>query len=120
MLPPGYDPAVAATPPASELYFPSAASVTDPGQVYLGGGRSDGTGAQAVDAAAPELFFGNTGNYTGKGEPIKHASQSSKGHYSEIINFHGSPAPWVLLGILLVAGIMHLSAEGKLGVSGGV
>lgn len=115
---PNADPAVAAAPDEGNLYF--GAQVTNPGQQYFGGGRSSGTGAQAVDASAPELFFGNSGNYTDKGEPIVHASNASRGHVGEILNFNGSPAPWVLLGILLVAGILHLSAEGKLGVRGGV
>ncbi len=120
MLPPGYEePSLGASPPGGDLYFPAAAGLQNPGQVYFGGGRSAPTGAQSVDATAPDLYY-NEGAYTGKGEPIVSAANASRGHASEILNFHGSPAPWVLLGILLVAGILHLSAEGKLGVRGGV
>lgn len=119
MLPPGYEePSIGASPPGGDLYFPAAAGLQNPGQVYFGGGRSASTGAQSDDAAPPDLYYSD--GYTGQGEPIKLASNSSRGHASEVFNFHGSPAPWVLLGILLVAGILHLSAEGKFGLRGGV
>jgi hypothetical protein len=121
MLPPGSeDPAVAALPPGGDLYFEPARNLQNPGQVYFGGGRSAPTGAQSVDAAAPALYFGNSTTYTGKGEPIVQAKEASRGHVSEILNFHGSPAPWMLIGLLLVAGILHLSAEGKFGFGGRV
>lgn len=121
MYPPGYEePALAASPPGGDLYFPAAAGLQNPGQVYFGGGRSDGTGSQSVDAGAPELFFGSPQTYTGKGEPIVQASAASRGHVGELLNFHGSPAPWILIGLLLVAGILHLQAEGKFGFGGRV
>jgi hypothetical protein len=121
MIPPrSEDPALAALPPGGDLYFEPAANLQTPAQQYFGGGRSAPTGAQSVDATAPVLYFGTPQNYTDKGEPIVQASQSSRGHVSEILNFHGSPAPWVLIGILLVAGILHLQAEGKFGFGGRV
>jgi hypothetical protein len=63
-------------------------------------------------------MFGAGTAYTGEGEHIVNASESSRGHVSEILNFHGSPAPWVLIGILLVAGILHLEAHGKASFGG--
>jgi hypothetical protein len=119
--PPGYDyPPPSALPAGGNLYFASSAGIHDPGEVIRGGSRSDPSGAQALDAAAPDLMFGEAAGLTSQGEPIKNVANSSRGHVSEILNFHGSPAPWVLLGLLLVAGILHLSGEGKLGVRGGV
>lgn len=121
--PPGSEsPALASLPPAGDLYFPASIGVAakNPGEVIRGGGRSASTGAQSLDSEAPKLMFGSPATYTGNGEPIVHASQSSRGHVSEILNFHGSPAPWVLFGILLVAGMLHLSAQGKLGFGGRV
>jgi hypothetical protein len=125
MLPPGTEePGLAALPPGGDLYFERDTSLQNPGQVFFGGGRSAPTGAQSLDAAAPTLYFPNTQAgqpaYTGTGEQILQASRSSRGHVGEILNFHGSPAPWILIGLLLVAGILHLQASGNLGVRGGV
>ncbi len=115
---PNQDPAVAALPPAGDLYYGSSVALAakSPGEIIRGYKTPPGH-AQQLDSAAPSLMFG-AGKYTGDGEPIAHTAKSSRGHWSEILNFHGSPAPWVLIGILLVAGILHVSAEGKLG--GGV
>lgn len=116
------DPAVAALPPAGDRYFePSVALARlNPGEQIRGGGRSAPTGAQSLDQNAPPLIFGE-GKYTGEGEAIVGpATGRSTGHVSEILNFHGSPAPWILIGILMVAGILHLSAEGKFGFGGRV
>jgi hypothetical protein len=106
----------APAPEGGGLYFePSTAiAVKNTGEHIAGGSRSAPTGAQSMDLHGPSLMFG-AGKYTGDGEPIVEASKSSRGHVSEILNFHGSPAPWVLIGILMVAGILHLSAEGKAG-----
>jgi hypothetical protein len=119
MAVPGFnDPAVASLAPAGNLYFAAdtAQAVKTPGEVIAGGGPV--FSGQSVDGSAPSLMFG-AGKYTGNGEPIVTASSQAaggRGHYSEILNFHGSPAPWILIGILLVAGLLHLSAEGKAGV----
>jgi hypothetical protein len=121
MLPPGYEePGVAALPAGGDLYYSSSVGLRNPGLPYAGGGRSSPAGAQSMDAAAPAQMFGSSTAYTGQGEPIVQASRSSRGHVSEILNFHGSPAPWVLIGILLVAGILHLQAQGKFGFGGKV
>lgn len=118
------DPRLAAHPPAGNLYFQEDSAVASkigadsgieprgPGKVqardlYHGGNVPD----------VPPVMFGQD-TLTGGGEHIVKAEHSSSGHVSEILNFHGSPAPWVLVGILLVAGILHLEAHGKLNVGG--
>lgn len=112
MIPGFDDPALASIPPAGNLYFAQdvavAAKITGSPTVERGGP------GQAMDTSPPSLIFGS-GTTTGQGEQIVNASHSSRGHVSEILNFHGSPAPWILIGILLVAGILHLegSAAGK-------
>jgi hypothetical protein len=113
---PGFDdPALASVPPAGNLYFAAdqATAAKSPGEQFADP-RGPGH-AQARDATPPTLMFGEGTHYTGAGEPIVPAAKASRGHVSEILNFHGSPAPWVLIGILLVAGILHLEAHGKLG-----
>jgi hypothetical protein len=117
---PGFqDPAVASLAPAGNLYYAADASqaVKIPGAEVLAGG---GTSGQSVDNnGAPSLMFGGPEKFTGGGEAIvtaaSQATTGGRGSAKEILNFHGSPAPWILIGILLVAGILHLSAEGKFG-----
>lgn len=116
---PGFqDPAVASLAPAGNLYYQADASqaVKVPSQEVIAGG---GTMGQSVDAGAPSLMFGGPEKFTGQGEAIvtaaSQAATGGRGSVKEILNFHGSPAPWILIGILLVAGILHLSAEGKFG-----
>lgn len=116
---PSADPAVAAMSPPGTLYFQQA--VPDPGQIIQGGGRSAPTGAQSMDVTPPKLMFGEGTAYTASGEAIVQAANNGgRGHWSEILNFHGSPAPWILIGLLLVAGILHASAEGKFKLGGRV
>lgn len=112
---PGFDdPALASLPPGGNLYYDQAVNVGAkiPGSPIV----ELSNPGQAMDTSAPTLMFGGGTATTGSGEAIASAASSSRGHVSEILNFHGSPAPWVLLGILLVAGILHL--EGSAGVKG--
>jgi hypothetical protein len=110
---PGFDdPALASIPPAGNLYYAQdvavAAKVAGTPIVELSGP------GQAMDTQPISLMFGQGTATTGSGEAVVNAANSSQGHVSEIFNFHGSPAPWILLGILLVAGILHLEAGAKL------
>jgi hypothetical protein len=125
------DPRLASLPPGGNLYYPADAALankTPPTQsiepvggpglsqaqdLYAPGG---GTAQNPLtQAPSPVLMFGEGVATTGAGEPVVSAAQSSRGHWSEVLNFHGSPAPWVLLGILLVAGLLQLSASAKFG-----
>jgi hypothetical protein len=47
------------------------------------------------------------------GQAVANAANASKGHVGEVINFRGSPAPWILLGLLLLTGLLVVSAEVK-------
>ena len=109
---PGFDdPAVASLAPGGNLYYGAdvgLAVVQAPAME-----RPSSRAAQDIDQTPPPLMFGEGTATTGSGEPIVNAAKSSKGHVSEILNFHGSPAPWILIGILLAAGLLHLSAGAK-------
>ena len=37
------------------------------------------------------------------------------GHWSSVLDFHNSTAPWILLGILLLYGWIHLSVRANAG-----
>jgi hypothetical protein len=111
---PGFDdPALASVNSEGNLFYAQDVAVAAkiPGSpiVELGGP------GQAMDTSAPSLMFGGGTATTGRGENIVQASQASRGHVAEILNFHGSPAPWILIGILLVAGILHLEGSAKVG-----
>ena len=112
---PGFsDPAVASIPPAGNLYFADdlAASATIPSsQIYASTLVGPGTSEAATGRLhTVSLMFGGGTATTPEGAPIVNAAESSRGHISDVLNFHGSPAPWVLIGILIVAGLLHLSA----------
>jgi hypothetical protein len=113
---PGFDdPRLASLPPGGNLYFGADVALHDPAEQYAdprGPGHS-----QAQDQTAPPLMFGE-GTATTKGplghEAVANVANAPRGHWSEVLNFSGSPAPWILLGILLAAGILHLEANAKL------
>lgn len=117
---PGFaDPATAARPPAGNLYFAEdeAVTSTSPGELIPGGVDVPEGHGRAYDVGPVNLMFGE-GAVTREGAPIVSATniQTGRGHVSEILNFHGSPAPWILIGILIVAGMLHLSAGGRAAV----
>jgi hypothetical protein len=101
------DPALASIPPAGNLFFNADVAIAAPGTRFPEGGS-----AQLVDRTPPALMFGGV---NGQGEQIVHAANNAtgRGHWSEIFNFSGSPAPWILIGVLLVAGLLHLSANAR-------
>ena len=114
---PGFDdPRLASLPPAGNLYFEldRAVGAKIPGSEQFADPRGPGH-AQARDSAVAPLMFGTGTATTASGDAIANASTNptGRGHVSEILNFHGSPAPWILLGILLAAGLLHLSAQGR-------
>lgn len=111
MIPGFDDPALASLPPAGNLYFgaDTAVAAKSPGELIAG---RNGRG-QAADTQPVSLIFGNEETHTSQGEAVVSAADSSRGHFSEILNFHGSPAPWILIGLLLAAGFLHLEANAK-------
>lgn len=109
---PGFDdPAVAALAPAGNLYFEADQAVA--AKLAEGTPRGLPRGQQA-DTGGSSLMFGQGEALTSSGEAIVSSANSSRGHFSEILNFQGSPAPWILIGILLAAGLLHLSAGGSI------
>ena len=113
---PGFDdPALASRPTAENLYFGAEEAILGKSPGEAGPGQYDiagGTGGRLAQTnlQTPELIFGE-GTVNGQGEAIHDTSSSPRGHWSEVLNFHGSPAPWVLIGILLVAGLLMFSAK---------
>jgi len=114
------EPATAARPSqGSSLYFGADRAVPNPGRTGTTGNNAYGNPqiGSAIPAAA--LMFGTgSGAVTGQGEAVVNTAGAPKGHVSEILNFQGSPAPWILIFLLLAAGFLHLSASGSAGFKG--
>jgi len=120
MAVPGFaQPATATRAPGGNLYFTADQAIKSPGLVGISGNNSRGY-PRAGNVASPALMFGAGEATTGTGEPIVNTANSAtgKGHVSEILNFHGSPAPWILILLLLAAGVIHLSASARGGFKG--
>ena len=118
--PPGFDvPQLASYPPAGNLYYSSDVAVGGkvPAQQIYADPQTPGH-AQAQDVTGPPpLFFeseSTAATPAGHEAVVNSANQTTgKGHVAEILNFRGSPAPWILIAILIVAGLLHLSASAK-------
>lgn len=106
------DPAVASPESSGNLYFAQDVAVATKihGTPII---EDPGVTPGYSNQQTPSLIFGEGTATTGSGEAIVSAANSSRGHWSDVLNFHGSPAPWVLMGILLAAGLLHMSANAK-------
>jgi hypothetical protein len=101
MIPGTVDPGVAASPPGGDLYFASAASIASPGVPLSGNLR-----------VAPLMFESPT---NAGGQSVALASQAAGGgHVSEVLNFRGSPVPWIGIALLMLFGLLVLTAEFRL------
>jgi len=114
------EPATASRPSAgTSLYFEADRSVPNPGKTGTTGNNPFGNPIEGQSTPpAPLLFGSGSESVSGSGEPIVNTARAPKGHVSEVLNFHGSPAPWILIGLLLAAGLLHLSASGRAGFKG--
>lgn len=113
------EPTVASRPSqGSSRYFPATQALPAPGRTGETGNNAYGN--PVIGSARPPaaLMFGGGGGLTDNGEAIVNVTAAPKGHVSEVLNFHGSPAPWILIGLLLAAGLLHLSAKGSAGFKG--
>lgn len=121
MIPSGFkDPAVAAIPVSGDLYFEPSIAIKNPGEVSsdVASSKMMGTSGHAAYLDSTP-FFGAGTSYTASGEAVTGPAVTPGTHvissWKDAFNFHGSPAPWVLIGILLVAGILHVQSIGVLG-----
>lgn len=114
------EPATAAQPSPPSLYFQANRGVPNPGRTGTTGNNQFGGPTQGNAARPPAPLMFATGHTADNGEAIVNTASSptGRGHALELLNFHGSPAPWILIGLLIAAGLLHLSASGKAGFKG--
>ena len=77
-----------------------------------------------VDASSP--LVGGPGSMSGSATNDRRvavgavdptpASGGSAGGYKELLNFKGSPLPWILIAAIAYLGLAHLSISGAVGV----
>lgn len=119
MIPGTMDPAVAANPPGGDLYFASAAALASPGVPHGPEGYNRfGTTGYADNLRLAPLVFETERNTGGKDTALA-SNAGAGGHVKELLNFRGSPAPWIGLALLLLFGILLISAEVRLKAPGG-
>lgn len=71
---------------------------------------------QALEESIP-VPGGRTGNlvFGAAGGEVVPPSRRKSGHISEILDWKGSPAIWILAAILIAVGVLHLGGGVKLG-----
>jgi hypothetical protein len=80
-----------------------------------GFGGGDGTLPYNVDGASRIVSTGAAGSMSGVGGPGVHLLDD----WRDIYNFRGSPAPWLLLLILVMLGFMQLRVAARAGAAKG-
>lgn len=104
---------LAAQTPFSDIYFPQALGISAPTPQIGGAGAPSGgsilpyTNIGDQLASGPMAGMGMNGSGTAATTPV--SLQNS--HWSSVLDFHNSPAPWILIGILLLYGWIHVSVR---------
>ncbi len=106
----------------ADVYFPQALGITNVQSSVAGTPPSTGVvlpNNAAGEILTPLAFQGTTSPMSGTAAPSGQAStvpgvpvSQQQAHWSSVLDFHNSVAPWVLLGILLLYGWIHLSVRG--------
>lgn len=106
---------LAAQAPVPDVYFPEALGINAGTSGLIGS-------AGPLAGGSTALPFTNLGDQLGTGQMAGlgmngsgTAATTSPGlqqpHWSAVLDFHNSPAPWILLGILLLYGWIHVSVR---------
>jgi hypothetical protein len=101
--------------PFKDLYFPQAAQINagTSGIISGAGPQAGGQTALAFTNIGDQLGAGGMAGIgmNGSGTAATTSPQLQHSHWSSILDFHNSPAPWILLGILLLYGWIHVSVR---------
>jgi hypothetical protein len=116
---------LAAQAPAMDLYFASVVGQANAGVSPQIGGAGVTSGLNAVlpytnvgDQTPQGLTgspAGGEGPVSGNGSAVRVPVSQQMQHWSSVLDFHNSTAPWILLGILVLYGWIHLSVQANAG-----
>lgn len=104
---------LAAQTPFADLYFPGAVGI------HSGtAGQIGGPGPTASGNVLPSTNLGDMlamGRMNASGTAATTPVSQQQNHWSSVLDFHNSPAPWILIAILFLYGWLHLTARAKAG-----
>ncbi|HMD60426.1 MAG TPA: hypothetical protein VKG78_03295 [Opitutaceae bacterium] len=97
-----------------DVYFPEALGITNT-DVQIGSppGVNEGVPFPGINLQLPGSAMPNQINGSGTAATVPVANQNS--HWSSVLDFHNSVAPWILLAILILYGWIHLSVRANAG-----
>lgn len=107
------DGGLAAKTPYADLYFPQAAGINSGTSGQIGGAGPTSNSPLPYTAlgdqigTGPMAGLGMNGSGTAATTPVS----QMQNHWSSVLDFHNSPAPWILAGILLLYGWIHVSVR---------
>lgn len=103
-------------------YTAADLTIMDPGAMIIG----DNTAIPGVGSVSSPGFLlgpgmGGVPSVSLGGGAVTQPMSTQVSSWRQILDFHNSPAPWVLLMILLVYGYVHVSyAKGRVRAGGGL
>lgn len=101
---------LAAQVPGGDLYFAQAAGISNVQSSVAGSPGT--TGVVLPWSAAGEVQ--SPAALADMAPPAAPVSQQQS-HWSNVLDFHGNVAPWILLAILFLYGWLHLSVNARAG-----
>lgn len=99
----------------SDLYFGQALGIQNVQSPLAGAPPSTGVSlafSGPNDVGTPTAFSGAAVNASGSA--VENPPTMQQSHWSSVLDFHNSVAPWILLAILVLYGWLHVSARTRL------
>lgn len=106
-----------------DVYFPGVLSQSANEQPQIGGPPRGGVTLPYTDIGSqtPQgLMASSSGAVSNNGQAVRIPVSQQMTNWSSVLDFHNSPAPWILIGILVLYGWLHLSVRANAGRRVGV
>lgn len=101
-------------------YMARVMQLRDPGAMLAGDPTTEG-GHQVLPFQVSNGPGGGPVNVSWGGGAVTQPPSRQLGNWREILDWHNSPAPWVLLLVLFIYGYVHLSyRRGRVSLGGGL
>jgi hypothetical protein len=104
-------------------YMGRTLSIRDPGAMIVGDNPSIGGGIDAT--TAPGFLLSPSGpggvvQVSADGGSVEQPAGRQLDSWRQVLDFHNSPAPWILFALLFVYGYVHVSYKrGRAAIGGG-